>query len=267
MWCRLPIDDDHKMPANFETRRERTQIVATHNRYAVPPRGCEVYVVDIPSDVCMPDIYEFMRRAGLIYSMRFMIDFDGRSRGKCYVNYLTLFAAIKAVFLLSDTEIRPGRILKVMTSYDNNKLVMTGIPYYITQNQVVSEVSRIIGCGLNNVQMLNRDGRPTKLCVLEYETHKQAAEAKKKVWSHTTLWGHTIGIHWSIPTHFLEARALHIQNTTRQELFEILKTHCNLKDVAAVDFDTGNSCTVFFSCYRTRTEAYNILRSTYTRNL
>lgn len=52
-----------------------------------PPKGCEVFVGNVPRDVFEDEVVPIFETAGKIYELRMMLDFSGTNRGYFFVRY------------------------------------------------------------------------------------------------------------------------------------------------------------------------------------
>lgn len=82
------------------------------------------------------DLLPVLSSVGQLYEMRLMVDFSGTNRGFCFVTYATPDEAKKAVRLLNNLEIEPGRRIGAMISVDNRRLFVGGIPKEKTREEV-----------------------------------------------------------------------------------------------------------------------------------
>lgn len=71
-----------------------------------PKRGCEVFVGKIPRDCFEDELVPIFEKAGRIYEMRLMMDYNGQNRGYAFVVYCNLQEAKEAVKLINNFEIR-----------------------------------------------------------------------------------------------------------------------------------------------------------------
>lgn len=71
-----------------------------------PPRGCEVFVGKIPRDCYEDELVPAFERAGRIYEMRLMMDYNGMNRGYAFVVYTQPSEAKECVRLMNNSEIR-----------------------------------------------------------------------------------------------------------------------------------------------------------------
>lgn len=124
----------------------------------VPPsKGCEIFVGKVPRD-CYEDelvpvftqvcetlfshwflfckCFICVFQVAPIYELRLMMDFSGSNRGFCFVRYTNREDAKRAVRMLNNYEIRPNKCLGVLSSVDNRKLWISGIPKNFTAEQI-----------------------------------------------------------------------------------------------------------------------------------
>ncbi len=73
----------------------------------VPPkRGCEVFVGKIPRDCFEDELVPVFERAGRIYEVRLMMDYNGQNRGYAFVVFSNASDAKESVKLINNFEIR-----------------------------------------------------------------------------------------------------------------------------------------------------------------
>ncbi len=121
-----------------------------------PPRGCEVFVGNVPRDVFEDEVVPIFESAGKIFELRMMLDFSGTNRGYFFVRYscrlggtreaqsgsagtTVLFReeAVKAIRCLDGYEIRPGKYIGVKVSADNRKLFLSGLPSSVGSDSIM----------------------------------------------------------------------------------------------------------------------------------
>ena len=73
---------------------------------SVPKRGCEVFVGKIPRDCFEDELVPIFERAGKIYEIRLMMDYNGQNRGYAFVVYSKPSEAKECVRILNNFEIR-----------------------------------------------------------------------------------------------------------------------------------------------------------------
>ena len=93
-----------------------------------PSRGCEVFVGKIPRDCFEDELVPVFEKAGELYELRLMMEYNGQNRGYAFVVYENSSAAKECVRTLNNYEIRKGRTLGVCMSVDNCRLFVGGIP-------------------------------------------------------------------------------------------------------------------------------------------
>lgn len=108
-----------------------------------PPRGCEVFVGKIPRDCMEDELVPVFERAGRIYEVRMMMDFNGSNRGYCFVTYTNRADAKRAVRELNDFEVRNRRFLGVCLSVDNCRLFVGGIPRDKQGPEILEEMRKV----------------------------------------------------------------------------------------------------------------------------
>ncbi|KAJ8919636.1 hypothetical protein NQ315_006162 [Exocentrus adspersus] len=222
---------------NYVTAQVNGQLISTLKINCRPKRGTEIFIKRIPRDALLQDVLELVITCGDVYQVRLLMDFSGYNRGYCFVTYLEMNSARKAVVALNGSEIKSSKIV-VKLSFDNNKLEMRGIPFKISREDVFRTMIGIIGTGLrqvitfrsNNDNATNNNGR---VCVLKYDTHRNALEARRKVWPRLTLWNRQIEIDWAIPHEILNSKRLYFRNipagTTKLQIYEELTKYINIE--------------------------------------
>ncbi|XP_039608658.1 probable RNA-binding protein 46 isoform X1 [Polypterus senegalus] len=167
-----------------------------------PPRGCEVFVGKIPRDMYEDELVPVFERAGRIYEFRLMMEFSGENRGYAFVMYTTKDAAQKAIHMLDNFEIRPGKCIGVCVSLDNCRLFIGSIPKEKKKEEILDEMKKVTD-GVVDVIVYPSATDKTKnrgFAFVEYESHKAAAMARRKLIPGTfQLWGHTIQVDWAEP--------------------------------------------------------------------
>ncbi|XP_063042682.1 probable RNA-binding protein 46 [Engraulis encrasicolus] len=186
-----------------------------------PPRGCEVFVGKIPRDMYEDELVPVFERAGRIYEFRLMMEFSGENRGYAFVMYTTREAAQRAIQLLDNHEIRPGKFIGVCVSLDNCRLFIGSIPKDKRKEEIQEEMTKVTE-GVVDVIVYPSATDKTKnrgFAFVEYESHKAAAMARRKLIPGTfQLWGHTIQVDWAEPERDVDeetmqrVRVLYVRN-------------------------------------------------------
>lgn len=207
-----------------------------------PPRGCEVFVGKIPRDLYEDELVPLFERAGHIYEFRLMMEFSGENRGYAFVMYTTREAAQRAIQMLNNHEVRPGKYIGVCVSLDNCRLFISSIPKDKKKEEILEEMKKVTE-GVVDVIMYSSSTDKNKnrgFAFVEYESHKAAAMARRKLIPGTfQIWGHSIKVNWAEPERDVDeevmqrVRVLYVRNlmpstsedTLRQE-FSRFKPEC-----------------------------------------
>ncbi|XP_078147709.1 putative RNA-binding protein 46 [Centroberyx gerrardi] len=169
---------------------------------APPPRGCEVFVGKIPRDMYEDELVPVFENAGRIYEFRLMMEFSGENRGYAFVMYTNREAAQRAIQLLDNYEIRPGKFIGVCVSLDNCRLFIGSIPKDKRKDEILEEMKKVTE-GVVDVIVYPSSADKSRnrgFAFVEYESHKAAAMARRKLIPGTfQLWGHSIQVDWAEP--------------------------------------------------------------------
>ncbi|XP_034018329.1 heterogeneous nuclear ribonucleoprotein Q isoform X3 [Thalassophryne amazonica] len=222
-----------------------------------PTVGTEIFVGKIPRDLFEDELVPLFEKAGPIWDLRLMMDpLSGLNRGYAFVTFCTKEAAQEAVKLCNDHEIRPGRHIGVCISVANNRLFVGSIPKSKTKEQIVEEFSKATE-GLSDVILYHQpdDKRKNRgFCFLEYEDHKSAAQARRRLMSgKVKVWGNLVSVEWADPIEdpdpeiMAKVKVLFVRNLANSVTEEILENNFSqfgklervkkLKDYAFVHFE------------------------------
>ncbi|XP_066978049.1 probable RNA-binding protein 46 isoform X1 [Macrobrachium rosenbergii] len=223
-----------------------------------PPKGCEVFIGKIPRDLFEDELVPVMEKAGKIYEVRLMMESPGTNRGYGFVQFSNILEAEMALRTLNNFEIRPNRFLGVMRSVDNNRLFVGGIPKNRSREEVLEEMQRLTE-GVVKIILypcVNDRSKNRGYAFVEYESHKAAAMARRRLFSgRILLWGtNEVKVDWAEPELMVDndtmakVRVIYIRNlalcTTEDDLRELC---CSIggvervkkqKDYAFVHFST-----------------------------
>ncbi|XP_076144528.1 putative RNA-binding protein 46 [Alosa pseudoharengus] len=209
-----------------------------------PPRGCEVFVGKIPRDMYEDELVPVFERAGRIYEFRLMMEFSGENRGYAFVMYTTREAALRAIQLLDNHEIRPGKFIGVCVSLDNCRLFIGSIPKDKRREEIQEEMMKVTD-GVVDVIVYPSATDKTKnrgFAFVEYESHKAAAMARRKLIPGTfQLWGHTIQVDWAEPERDVDeetmqrVRVLYVRNLMLHTTEETLRAEFSRLKPGAVE--------------------------------
>uniref|UniRef100_A0A665U4Q2 Probable RNA-binding protein 46 n=1 Tax=Echeneis naucrates TaxID=173247 RepID=A0A665U4Q2_ECHNA len=202
-----------------------------------PPRGCEVFVGKIPRDMYEDQLVPLFERAGRIYEFRLMMEFSGENRGYAFVMYTNREAAQRAIQMLDNYEIRPGKFIGVCVSLDNCRLFVGAIPKDKKKDEIMEEMKKRrtsgVTDGVVDVIMYPSSTDKSKnrgFAFVEYESHKAAAMARRKLIPETfQLWGHSIQVDWAEPERDVDeevmqrVRVLYVRNLMMSTSEETLR--------------------------------------------
>ncbi|CAG5099535.1 Oidioi.mRNA.OKI2018_I69.XSR.g16569.t1.cds [Oikopleura dioica] len=157
----------------------------------IPTKGCEVFVGKIPRDLFEDEIFPVFEMIGPIYELRLMMDFDGKNRGFCFVMFTERAHARQAISRLNNFEIRKGRTLGVCSSVDNCRLFVGGIPKSRKKEEIMHELKKVTEQVADVIVYPSAADKNKNrgFAFVEYETHKAAAMARRKLVSgRVQLW-------------------------------------------------------------------------------
>uniref|UniRef100_A0A671QB04 Synaptotagmin binding, cytoplasmic RNA interacting protein, like n=1 Tax=Sinocyclocheilus anshuiensis TaxID=1608454 RepID=A0A671QB04_9TELE len=236
--------DEAKIKALLEKTGYTLDVTTGQRKYGGPPPGSthagvqptvgtEIFVGKIPRDLFEDELVPLFEKAGPIWDLRLMMDpLSGLNRGYAFITFCTKEAALQAVKLCNNNEIRPGKHLGVC-----------------------------ISVGLNDVILYHQPDDKKKnrgFCFLEYDDHKTAAQARRRLMSgKVKVWGNVVTVEWADPIEdpdpevMAKVKVLFVRNlasTVTEELLE--KTFCQfgklervkkLKDYAFIHFEERDS--------------------------
>ncbi|XP_056150256.1 heterogeneous nuclear ribonucleoprotein Q-like isoform X3 [Lampris incognitus] len=222
-----------------------------------PAIGTEIFVGKIPRDLFEDELVPLFEKAGIIWDLRLMMDpLSGLNRGYAFVTFCNKEAAQEAVKLCNNHEIRPGKHIGVCISVANNRLFVGSIPKSKTKEQILEEFSKVTE-GLTDVILYHQPDDKKKnrgFCFLEYEDHKTAAQARRRLMSgKVKVWGNVVTVEWADPIEdpdpeiMAKVKVLFVRNLSNGVTEEILEKAFGefgklervkkLKDYAFVHFD------------------------------
>ncbi|KAI5094489.1 heterogeneous nuclear ribonucleoprotein Q isoform X1 [Silurus meridionalis] len=206
--------DETKIKALLERTGYTLDVTTGQRKYGGPPPECvytgpqpstgtEIFVGKIPRDLFEDELVPLFEEAGPIWDLRLMMDpLSGLNRGYAFITYCTKHAAQEAVILYNDREIRRGKHIGVCISVANNRLFVGSIPKSKTKEQILEEFAKVTE-GLNDVILYTQPDDKKKnrgFCFLEYEDHKSAAQARRRLMSgKVKVWGTLVTVEWADP--------------------------------------------------------------------
>ncbi|KAL4716281.1 hypothetical protein ACJJTC_014761 [Scirpophaga incertulas] len=222
-----------------------------------PGAGCEVFCGKIPKDMYEDELIPLFERCGPIWDLRLMMDpMTGTNRGYAFVTFTEREATQRAVHQLNDYEIRKGKKIGVTVSFNNHRLFVGNIPKTRDRDELFEEFTRHAP-GLVEVIIYSSPDDKKKnrgFCFLEYESHKAASLAKRRLGTgRIKVWGCDIIVDWADPQEepdeqtMSKVKVLYVRNLTQEITEEALKEEFErygtvervkkIKDYAFVHFD------------------------------
>ncbi|XP_072161852.1 heterogeneous nuclear ribonucleoprotein Q isoform X3 [Bemisia tabaci] len=225
--------DDEKIKAILERTNYSLDVTTGQRKYGGPPpnwegpppgNGCEVFCGKIPRDIFEDELIILFEKSGTIWDLRLMMDpLTGTNRGYAFITYTNREEAAKAVKDLDNHEIRPGKNLKVNISVPNLRLFVGNIPKSKGKEEILEEFGKLTA-GLTEVIIYSSPDDKKKnrgFCFLEYESHKAASLAKRRLSTgRIKVWGCDIIVDWADPQEepdsetMSKVKVLYVRNLT-----------------------------------------------------
>ncbi|XP_041089865.1 heterogeneous nuclear ribonucleoprotein R [Polyodon spathula] len=264
--------DESKIKALLDRTGYTLDVTTGQRKYGGPPPeeiylgqqpgvGTEVFVGKIPRDLYEDELVPLFEKAGSIWDLRLMMDpLSGQNRGYAFITFCNKDAAQEAVKLCDNYEIRSGKYLGVCISVANNRLFVGSIPKNKTRESILEDFSKVTE-GLVDVILYHQPDDKKKnrgFCFLEYEDHKSAAQARRRLMSgKVKVWGNPVTVEWADPVEepdpdiMAKVKVLFVRNLATPVTEELLeKTFSEfgklervkkLKDYAFVHFEDRNA--------------------------
>ncbi|XP_026831710.1 heterogeneous nuclear ribonucleoprotein Q isoform X15 [Drosophila erecta] len=227
----------------------------------VPGNGCEVFCGKIPKDMYEDELIPLFENCGIIWDLRLMMDpMTGTNRGYAFVTFTNREAAVNAVRQLDNHEIKPGKCLKINISVPNLRLFVGNIPKSKGKDEILEEFGKLTA-GLYEVIIYSSPDDKKKnrgFCFLEYESHKAASLAKRRLGTgRIKVWGCDIIVDWADPQEepdeqtMSKVKVLYVRNLTQDVSEDKLKEQFEqygkvervkkIKDYAFIHFEDRDS--------------------------
>uniref|UniRef100_UPI000D18CB1E heterogeneous nuclear ribonucleoprotein R isoform 2 n=1 Tax=Danio rerio TaxID=7955 RepID=UPI000D18CB1E len=206
--------DETKIKALLDRTGYTLDVTTGQRKYGGPPPdavfsgpqpgiGTEVFVGKIPRDLYEDELVPLFEKAGSIWDLRLMMDpLTGQNRGYAFITFCSKDAAQEAVKLCDNYEIRSGKYLGVCISVANNRLFVGSIPKNKTRESILEDFGKVTE-GLQEVILYTQPDDKKKnrgFCFLEYEDHKSAAQARRRLMSgKVKVWGNPVTVEWADP--------------------------------------------------------------------
>ncbi|XP_075218919.1 heterogeneous nuclear ribonucleoprotein Q-like isoform X3 [Lycorma delicatula] len=234
--------DEEKIKAILERTGYSLDVTTGQRKYGGPPpgwdrpapgNGCEVFCGKIPKDMFEDELIVLFEKSGKIWDLRLMMDpMTGTNRGYAFITYTTKEEALQATKDLDNHEIKPGKTLKVNISVPNLRLFVGNIPKSKGKEEILDEFGKLTA-GLTEVIIYSSPDDKKKnrgFCFLEYESHKAASLAKRRLgMGRTKVWGCDIIVDWADPQEepdsetMSKVKVLYVRNLTHEITEEKLK--------------------------------------------
>ncbi|KAB0802321.1 hypothetical protein PPYR_04507 [Photinus pyralis] len=234
--------DEDKIKAILERTGYTLDVTTGQRKYGGPPpgwdgstpgTGCEVFCGKIPKDMYEDELIPLFEECGVIWDLRLMMDpMTGTNRGYAFVTFTTRDAAQSAVQKLDNYEIKPGKTLKINISVPNLRLFVGNIPKSKGKEEILDEFGKLTA-GLMEVIIYSSPDDKKKnrgFCFLEYESHKAASLAKRRLGTgRIKVWGCDIIVDWADPQEepdeqtMSKVKVLYVRNLTQEISEEKLK--------------------------------------------
>ncbi|XP_034243862.1 heterogeneous nuclear ribonucleoprotein R isoform X3 [Thrips palmi] len=262
--------DEEKIKAILDRTGYSLDVTTGQRKYGGPPpdwkgaapgNGCEVFCGKIPKDMYEDELIPLFEKCGTIWDLRLMMDpMSGQNRGYAFVTFTTKDAAQQAVRELDNYEIKPGKSLKVNISVPNLRLFVGNIPKSKGKDEILEEFNKSTA-GLTQVIIYSSPDDKKKnrgFCFLEYESHKAASLAKRRLGTgRIKVWGCDIIVDWADPQEepdestMSKVKVLYVRNLTQDcseekmkesfEQFGKVERVKKIKDYAFVHFEERDS--------------------------
>ncbi|XP_037951722.1 heterogeneous nuclear ribonucleoprotein R isoform X2 [Teleopsis dalmanni] len=265
--------DEEKIRKILERTGYSLDVTTGQRKYGGPPpnwdgptpgNGCEVFCGKIPKDMFEDELIPIFENCGTIWDLRLMMDpMTGTNRGYAFVTFTSREAAHNAVRQLNDFEIRKGKKIGVTISYNNHRLFVGNIPKNRDRDELIEEFSKHAP-GLIEVIIYSSPDDKKKnrgFCFLEYESHKAASLAKRRLGTgRIKVWGCDIIVDWADPQEepdeqtMSKVKVLYVRNLTQDVSEDKLKEQFEqygkvervkkIKDYAFVHFEDRDSAVI-----------------------
>ncbi|XP_046738996.1 heterogeneous nuclear ribonucleoprotein R isoform X1 [Diprion similis] len=258
--------DEDKIKMILERTGYSLDVTTGQRKYGGPPpgwegptpgNGCEVFCGKIPKDMYEDELIPLFEKCGMIWDLRLMMDpMTGSNRGYAFITFTNREAAQQAVRELDNHEIKPGKSLKVNISVPNLRLFVGNIPKSKGKEEISDEFGKL-AAGLTEVIIYSSPDDKKKnrgFCFLEYESHKSASLAKRRLGTgRIKVWGCDIIVDWADPQEepdeqtMSKVRVLYVRNLTQDcseeklkesfEQFGKIERVKKIKDYAFIHFE------------------------------
>lgn len=257
--------DEDKIRTLLDRTGYTLDITTGQRKYGGPPpnwegkppgNGCEIFCGKIPKDIFEDELIPLFENCGDIWDLRLMMDpMTSRNRGYAFVTFTSCEGASEAVKQMDGYEIRPNRSLKVNISVPNLRLFVGNIPKSKDKADIMEEFAKWTDdlCDVIIYSSPDDNKKNRGFCFLEYESHKAASLAKRRLSSgRARAWNCEIIVDWADPQEepnsevMSKVKVLYARNLTQEctedklrdtfEQFGAIERVKKIKDYAFIHF-------------------------------
>ncbi|CAG0879199.1 unnamed protein product [Darwinula stevensoni] len=236
--------DEEKINAILERTGYKLDVTTGQRKYGHPSQemdepgsGCEVFCGKIPKDVFEDELIPLFEKCGTIHNLRLMMDpMTGTNRGFCFVTFTSRSAAQQAV-----KEVCNFLFCGLFSSKN----------HFIDERDSEGHEAGLIDAIIYSSPDDRKKNRG--FCFLEYDSHKSASLAKRRLSSgRIKVWGCDIIVDWADPQEepdqeiMSKVKVLYVRNLTQKaseddlketfERFGAIERVKKIKDYAFIHF-------------------------------
>ncbi|XP_041462801.1 LOW QUALITY PROTEIN: heterogeneous nuclear ribonucleoprotein R-like [Lytechinus variegatus] len=168
-----------------------------------PAQGSEIFIGKIPREMFEDELIPLLEQCGDVHDLRLMMDpLTGQNRGYAFAAFTTTDGAKEAVKKLNGYKVKENWQISVNISVPKSRLYVGSIPKNKTKEEILEEFSKVEK-GLMDVIIYKTEDkmRNRGFAFLEFDSHKAAASAKRKLLSgRVKVWNQiNVNVDWADP--------------------------------------------------------------------